>query len=216
MMYAFSEKFVLPLTHDEVARGKGSLISKIPGDHWQKFATIRLLLAYMLAQPGKKLLFMGTELAQWAEWDHDAQLDWALLDVGFHSQLRLLIGQLNFLYRSTRALWENEFSPSAFEWIEANDAEQNILSFIRRGSSPSETVVAVCNFSPVPRQNYRIGAPSGGLWTEILNTDASEYGGSGRGNFGGVEAVPIPLQNRTHSLTLVVPPLALVIFRRQV
>ena len=215
MMYVFSEKFVLPLTHDEVARGKGSLMSRIPGDNWQKFATMRLLTAYMFAQPGKKLLFMGVEFGQWAEWDHDGQLDWALLGIEPHAQLRLLIGQLNFLYRSVRALWENEFSPWTFEWIEANDAEHNILSFIRRGSSPAETVIAVCNFSPVPRPNYRIGAPSGGWWTEILNTDASQYGGSGHGNFGGVEAAPIAVHNRTHSLTIVVPPLALVLFRPQ-
>jgi 1,4-alpha-glucan branching enzyme len=211
--YAFSERYVLPISHDDVARGHGSLISRIPGDPWQKFATLRLLLAYMYTQPGKKLLFMGTEFGQPWEWDHDGTLDWQASGGEPHKRLRLLTGQLNFVYRSERALWAREFERATFDWIDCCDAERNILSFLRKDSDSGETIMVVCNFSPVPRANYRLGVPAAGLWREILNTDATQYGGAGHGNFGGVEATPIPLHGRPYSVTILVPPLASVLFR---
>ncbi len=213
MVYAFNENFVLPLSHDEVVYGKGSLIGKMPGDHWQKFANLRLLLAYMYAQPGKKLLFMGGEFGQWAEWNHDGSLDWSLLDVAPHAGVRLLVGDLNHLYRAEGALNTCEISASSFEWIDFHDAEKNVLSFLRKGRSPEEAIAVVCNFSPVPRTSYRIGVPRKGFWREILNSDGAQYGGSGRGNFGGVSSVPIALHGRNYSLTIDLPPLAAVFFK---
>lgn len=213
MVYAFNENFILPLSHDEVVYGKRSLLAKMPGDNWQKFANLRLLLAYMYAQPGKKLLFMGGEFAQWAEWNHDVSLDWALLDLFPHAAVRLLTGDLNHLYRSEIALHASEYSPASFEWIDVHDAEKNVLSFLRKGPAETELIAVVCNFSPVPRDNYRIGVPTRGFWREILNSDAKQYGGSGRGNFGGIEAVPIALHGRNYSLTIELPPLAAVFFR---
>ena len=213
MVYAFSENFVLPLSHDEVVYGKGSLLQKMPGDNWRKFANLRTLFAYMYAQPGKKLLFMGGEFGQWSEWSHDGSLEWHLLDQPNHSQLRLLVGDLNHLYRSEPALHTCEYTSNSFEWIDHHDAEKNILSFVRKGRSDAEKIAVICNFSPVPQDNYRIGAPARGYWKEILNTDAPNYGGTGRGNFGGVSTVPIPLHGRAYSLTVNVPPLGVVFFR---
>jgi 1,4-alpha-glucan branching enzyme len=213
MNYAFSESFVLPLSHDEVVHGKSSLVSKMPGDTWQKFASLRLLYAYMWAQPGKKLLFMGGEFAQWSEWRHDAQLDWSLLDSEPHAQMRMLVGSLNHLYRSERALHERETEAAGFQWIDCHDSEKNVISFLRKPSRPEGTVLVICNFSPVPRQNYRLGAPLSGAWKEILNTDAPEFGGSGVGNLGGAETVPIPLHGQRQSLTITLPPLAALYFR---
>lgn len=213
LVYAFSENFVLPLSHDEVVYGKGSLLRKMPGDDWQKFANLRLLFAYMYGQPGKKLLFMGAEFGQWSEWDHESSLDWSLLEVPPHASLRLLVGDLNHLYRSEPALHDAENSPSSFEWIDAHDSEQNILSFLRKNASGEKQIAAVYNFSPVPRPNYRMGIPKRGMWKEILNSDAKLYGGSGQGNFGGVESVPIPMHGHSHSLTVNVPPLGAVFFR---
>ena len=213
MVYAFAENFVLPLSHDEVVYGKGSLIRKMPGDDGQKFASLRLLFAYLFAQPGKKLLFMGGEFGQWSEWNHDASLDWHLLQYPSHAGLRLLIGDLNHQYRAESALHSLDNSPAGFEWIDAQDAERNILSFVRKDQSGKQILV-ICNFSPVPWPNYRVGVPSQGFWQEMLNTDAKQYGGSGHGNFGGVEASPIGLGNQTHSLTINVPPLGVVFFKR--
>ncbi len=213
MIYAFNENFVLPLSHDEVVYGKGSLIGKMPGDNWQKFANLRLLYSYMYAQPGKKLLFMGGEFGQWAEWKHDASLEWALLALPPHAGLRLLVGDLNRLYRLEPALHTCENASSSFEWIDVHDAEKNVLSFVRKGRSADEEIAAVCNFSPVPRGSYRIGVPRKGFWKEILNTDAAQYGGSGKGNFGGVNTVPIPLHGRNYSITIDLPPLAAVFFK---
>lgn len=212
LVYAFNENFILPLSHDEVVYGKGSLIGKMPGDNWQKFANLRLLFAYMYGQPGKKLLFMGGEFGQWREWGHDTGLDWELLESDRHSGLRLLVGDLNGIYRREAALHYSETLPVSFEWIDVHDAEKNVLSFLRKGAG-GETIAIVCNFSPVPRNNYRVGMPHNGLWKEILNTDAKQYGGSGRGNWGGVEAVPIPLHGRSYSLTINLPPLAALYFR---
>jgi 1,4-alpha-glucan branching enzyme len=212
-VYAFNENFVLPLSHDEVVYGKGSLIAKMPGDNWQKFANLRLLFSYMYGQPGKKLLFMGGEFGQWSEWKHDSSLDWALLDSAPHAGLRLLVGDLNHLYRTEPSLQICEHAPSSFEWIDVHDSEKNVLSFLRKGQSQEEVMMIACNFSPVPRGSYRLGVPRKGFWKEIFNSDAKLYGGSGRGNFGGVETVPIPLHGRHYSVTVDLPPLAAVFFR---
>jgi 1,4-alpha-glucan branching enzyme len=212
-VYAFSENFVLPLSHDEVVYGKGSLLAKMPGDDWQKLANLRLLFSYMVAQPGKKLLFMGGEFGQPSEWNHDAALDWWVLGRESHAGLRLLVGDLNRLYREHAELHECEYLSSSFEWIDSHDAEKNVLSFLRKASGGRQIVI-VCNFSPLVRVNYRIGVPSGGFWKELFNSDATQYGGSGQGNFGGTDAAPIPLHGRSHSLTITLPPLAAVFFER--
>ena len=213
MVYAFNENFVLPLSHDEVVYGKGSLLNKMPGDNWQKFANLRLLLAYMYAQPGKKLLFMGGEFGQWSEWRHDESLDWTLLNFEPHRGLRLLVGDLNSLYRFEPSLQTHETSPESFEWIEAQDAEHNVLCFVRNGRSQEELMLVICNFSPVPRDSYRLGVSRKGSWQEIFNSDAKQYGGSGRGNFGGLETVPIQLHGRLQSLTVNLPPLGAIFLR---
>ncbi|HEU4793527.1 MAG TPA: 1,4-alpha-glucan branching protein GlgB, partial [Nitrolancea sp.] len=215
MLYAFNENFVLPLSHDEVVHGKGSLLGKMPGDDWQKFANLRLLLGYMYAQPGKKLLFMGGEFGQWSEWKHDTSLDWNLLDYASHAGVRRWVENLNRLYRSEPALHELDFEPAGFGWIDANDWESSVVSLIRKGRSTNDLVMAAFNFTPVPRQNYRIGVPRGGFWREILNSDATDYWGSGQGNFGGIDAVPVPAHGRNHSLTLTLPPLGAVFFKSE-
>ena len=206
MLYAFSENYMLPLSHDEVVHGKGSLLSKMPGDDWQKFANLRLLLAYMYAMPGKKLLFMGAEFGQWREWNHDESLDWHLVDQPMHDGVSRWTGDLNRLMRDEKPLHELDFDPAGFSWIDGTDAEQSVISFIRR-SSEDEMIVAAFNFTPVPRQNYQIGAPLPGRWLEVLNSDAPIYGGSGQGNLGGVDAAPIPRHGHLHSLNLTLPPL---------
>lgn len=211
--YTFSENFILPLSHDEVVYGKGSLLSKMPGDLWQKFANLRLLLAYMYAHPGKKLLFMGGEFGQWAEWSHDRGLDWHLLDRYEHQGVQRLVKDLNRIYRCEPALHRLDFDPQGFEWIDFGDWEQSVISFLRKDTSSKEVLAVVCNFTPVPRVNYKIGAPAGGFWKEILNTDAKEYGGSGWGNFGGVEAREDSYHGRRYSLTLALPPLACLYFK---
>jgi 1,4-alpha-glucan branching enzyme len=211
MMYAFTENFVLPLSHDEVVHGKGSLIGKMPGDDWRKFANLRLLFAHMYAQPAKKLLFMGGEIGQWREWSHDRGLDWELLDSTNHATLQRWVEDLNKAYRTIPALHELDFSPDGFEWIDCCDTENSIVSLLRKPKSdPEETVVIVLNFTPIPRQNYQVGVPRGGYWREILNSDAELYGGSGQGNMGGVEASPIPLHGRKWSVNLTLPPLGAV------
>ena len=208
MLYAFGENFMLPLSHDEVVHGKGSLIAKMPGDEWQKFANLRLLYGYMFAQPGKKLLFMGDEFGQWSEWDHEQSLDWHLLDNPMHGGLRLWVGDLNRVLREEKALHEMDFEPGGFSWIDCTDADQSVVSLIRRGRQESDLVVAIFNFTPVPRHNYQVGVPQGGRWRELLNGDSPAYGGSGQGNLGGVEAVPVSMHGQRHSLTLTLPPLA--------
>jgi 1,4-alpha-glucan branching enzyme len=213
MIYAFSENFTLPLSHDEVVHGKGSLLGKMPGDDWQKLANLRLLYGYMWLQPAKKLLFMGGELAQWHEWSHEASLDWHLLDHDRHRGVSRLIGDLNRLYRAEPALHQLDCDPAGFEWIDTSDAESSVLSFLRRGRDGEGLLVAAFNFTPVPRHSYRLGVPRGGRWAEVLNTDAPEYGGSGQGNLGGLDATPTPLHGRSHSLTMTIPPLGMVVFR---
>jgi 1,4-alpha-glucan branching enzyme len=214
-IYAFNESFVLPLSHDEVVHGKGSLVNKMPGDTWRKLANLRLLYGNMYAQPGKKLLFMGAELAQEKEWNHDASLDWHLLDDPAHAGIAKWLEDLNRLYREEPALHELDCNPEGFEWIDGSDAEYSVIAFLRRGKSKGEPVVVVFNFTPVVRENYRIGVPGRGFWREILNSDAAEYGGSGVGHQGGVDAVPIPMHGRTHSLTLTLPPLGVLFLQRE-
>jgi 1,4-alpha-glucan branching enzyme len=210
MLYAFHENFVLPLSHDEVVYGKGSLLGKMSGDDWQKFANLRALYGYMYAQPAKKLLFMGGEFGQWREWSHDGSLDWDLVDYPLHSGVQQWIRDLNRLYRSEPALHELDCEPAGFEWIDCGDAESSVVSLIRKGKSTANLVLMVCNFTPVPRQEYRIGAPHGGFWREALNSDATEYGGSGMGNGGGVDADPWPQHGRPFSLALTLPPLSVL------
>jgi 1,4-alpha-glucan branching enzyme len=212
MLYAFSENFVLPLSHDEVVHGKGSLIARMPGDAWQQCASLRLLFGHMYAQPGKKLLFMGGEFGQWREWNHESGLDWHLLDDPRHAGIQRWVADLNALYRAQPEMYELEFSPAGFSWIDPNDADQSVLSLVRRGRSPDRVVVAVLNFTPVVRHNYRIGVPYAGWWREVLNSDARDYGGSGQGNMGGVEAVPIPQHRHAHSIVVTLPPLAALFF----
>jgi 1,4-alpha-glucan branching enzyme len=215
MLYAYHENFVLPLSHDEVVYGKGSLLGKMPGDDWQKFASLRLLFGYMYAQPGKKLLFMGGEFGQRREWVHDDSLDWQLLQLAPHAGIQKWVADLNRLYRREPALHEVEFQPIGFEWIDCNDAPAGIISLIRRGKSTDQVVLVVCNFTPVPRHNYRVGVPRGGFWKEILNSDAREYGGSGQGNMGGAEGNPIPFHGRHYSLNLTLPPVSTLFFKSE-
>jgi len=213
MLYAFHENFVLPLSHDEVVYGKGSLIGKMPGDDWQKFANLRALFGYMYAQPSKKMLFMGGEFGQWREWAHDAALQWELLEYPLHAGLQRWVRELNHVYKSEPALYEQDCDAAGFEWIDCGDAEASVVSLMRKAKTTTTIVLAICNFTPVPRHNYRVGAPRGGYWQEILNGDAAEYGGSNMGNLGGVEAAPVPLHGRTHSLTVTLPPLSVLFFR---
>jgi 1,4-alpha-glucan branching enzyme len=215
MIYAFNENFVLPLSHDEVVHGKGSLLAKMPGDEWQKFANLRLLMGYMCASPGKKLLFMGTELAPWEEWRHDAELPWPALDDPQRRAFARWLTALNTAYCHEPALHALDCDPAGFEWIDTNDSERSVISFLRKSPGGSEQIAVVCNFTPVPRYNYRIGVPRGGYWRELLNSDASEHGGSGHGNLGGVEASPVPHFARMHSLTLTLPPLGAVFFKSE-
>jgi 1,4-alpha-glucan branching enzyme len=214
-LYAYFENFVLPLSHDEVTHGNGSLLSKMPGDDWQKFANLRLLFGYMYAQSGKKLLFMGGEFGQWPEWQHEQSLDWHLLNYPRHTELKKWVEDLNGVYRREPALHELDCDGAGFEWIDCTDSQQSVISFIRRGKSTGDIILIVGNFTPVPRFNYRVGAPRGGFWQELLNSDAQEYGGSGLGNLGGVEAEPISMHGRPGSLNIVLPPLGILFFKSQ-
>jgi len=211
-LYAFTENYVLPLSHDEVVHGKGSLLRRMAGDNWQKFANLRALLAYMYLLPGKKLLFMGAELAQWEEWDHESSIAWHLLGEPPHDGVRRLVGDLNALYRGSPALHATDAEPEGFQWIDANDNDHSTLSFLRR-SLDGDWLAAFCNFTPVPVHNFRAGVPRAGRWSEALNTDATLYGGSGQGNLGGTETTPIPSHGHAQSLVITLPPLAVVAFR---
>jgi 1,4-alpha-glucan branching enzyme len=213
MIYAFSENYVLPLSHDEVVHGKGSLLSKMPGDDWQQFANLRLLYGYMLGMPGKKLLFMGGEFGQRDEWRHDGSLDWDLLQFAPHAGIQQWVKDLNRIYRDEPALHEQDCRPEGFEWIDCNDAESSTLSFLRKAQSADDVILVVCNFTPVPRLRYQVGVPRGGYWRELLNSDAPIYGGSGLGNLGGVEAEPTSTHGRPFSLTVTLPPLAVLVFK---
>jgi 1,4-alpha-glucan branching enzyme len=211
--YAFSESFMLSLSHDEVVHGKGSLLSKMPGDEWQRLANLRALYGYMFTYPGRKLLFMGGEIAQRKEWAHDHPLQWELLDHPAHRSMVRWVGDLNRLYRAEPALHRRDTDPEGFQWVDVGDWERSIVSYLRLSDTPEETILVACNFTPVPRHSYRIGAPTGGFWREIINSDAKEYGGSGQGNMGGVEASPIPFHDRYDSISVVLPPLSVVAFK---
>jgi 1,4-alpha-glucan branching enzyme len=212
MLYAFTENFVLPLSHDEVVHGKGSLIGKMAGDDWQKFANLRLLFGYMFAQAAKKLIFMGGEIAQRAEWAHDGSVEWDLLRWGPHQGMRRWVADLNALYRSEPALHELDCAPEGFAWIDCNDADQSILTLLRRGRSSTTTVMVACNYTPVVRQRYRVGVPRAGFWREALNSDGEIYGGSNVGNGGGVETREMPWHGQPYSLEITLPPLAALFF----
>lgn len=214
MIYSYSENFLLPFSHDEVVYGKRSLLEKMPGDDWQKFANLRLFLGYMTAYPGKKLLFMGGELGQRREWDHEQSLDWDLLEYPSHQGIKRWVKEINGLYRNTPALYSKDFDPAGFEWVSCDDVENSVLAFLRKGRLSDPTILVLCNFTPVPRHNYRVGVPSGGWWEEILNSDSTVYGGSGQGNMGGREASPVPFHGKSHSLSLTLPPLSITFFRR--
>ncbi len=213
MLYAFNENFVLPLSHDEVVHGKRSLLAKMPGDDWNKFANLRLLFGYMYSHPGKKLLFMGAELAQWSEWRENASLDWNLLESQPHQGIQQLLTDLNHLYQREPALHEVEFEWPGFEWLEVHDSDASVLAFIRRARQPEDFLVIVCNFTPVTREDYRVGVPERCFYREALNTDSSFYGGSNVGNDGGAPADPVPWNDRQFSLKLTLPPLSVLIFK---
>jgi 1,4-alpha-glucan branching enzyme len=210
LMYAFSENFILPLSHDEVVHGKGSLLDKMPGDHWQKLANLRALYAYMWSHPGKKLLFMGQEFGQDREWSHERSLDWHLLEDPGHGGVQALVRDLNHRYREFPALWQRDDDHEAFGWLEANDADANVLAFVRWGTGDAKPVVVIANLAPVPREGYRVGLPRSGPWTEVLNTDAGLYGGSNVGNMGGVEAEAQPWHDQQFSAAVTLPPLGVV------
>jgi 1,4-alpha-glucan branching enzyme len=213
MLYSWHENFVLPLSHDEVVHGKGSLIGKMPGDEWQKFANLRLLFGYMYAQSGKKLLFMGGEFGQVREWAHDSSLEWHVLQYPVHRGVQAWMEQLNRFYRSEPGMHVLDNEPGGFEWVDANDNATSTVSLLRKSESPRDTILVVCNFTPVPRLGYRIGVPHGGYWREMLNSDAREYAGSGMGNLGGAHAEEIPMHGRPFSLRLTLPPLAALFFK---
>ncbi len=214
LMYAFTENFVLPFSHDEVVHGKGSMIGKMPGDDWRKFANLRLLYGYMTAHPGKMLLFMGDEFGQWKEWNHDESLDWSLLEYPTHKGLQRWVRDLNTFYRGQPALYELDSDHAGFQWVDCNDSQRSIISFRRTGRDPENQVIFVCNFTPEPRQNYRVGVPERGEWRELLNSDATLYGGSGQGNLGSLETGPVPMHGHPVSLNLTLPPLAMVAFKK--
>jgi 1,4-alpha-glucan branching enzyme len=215
MLYAWHENYLLPLSHDEVVYGKRSLLAKMPGDDWQKFANLRLLFGWMYAQPGKKLLFMGGEFGQGNEWNHDTSLDWHLADYPLHGGAQRWLRDLNTFYRAQPAMHVLDCDQAGFEWIDCCDSENSTVSLMRKSRDAADALVVVCNFTPVPRHNYRVGVPGGGLWEEVLNSDAPLYGGSGQGNFGGVTAAPLPCHGRDYLLNVTVPPLGMVVFKRR-
>ena len=213
MMYAYSERFVLPFSHDEVVHGKRSMLDKMPGDVWQKLATLRALYGYMYVHPGKKLQFMGGEIGQWREWNHDGELDWMVLGDPRHAGLQRWVRDLNHRYAAEPALWQLDDDPRGFQWIDCHDHEQSVVSLVRRGGAAAETVVAIVNFTPVPRHGYRIGVPVAGAYRELLNSDAEAYGGGNVGNQGGVGSEPVPAHGFEQSLALTVPPLGFLLLK---
>ncbi len=212
MLYAFTENYVLPLSHDEIVHGKQSLVNKFPGDDWNRLANLRLLLSYQFMHPGKKLLFMSSEIAQWDEWNHDKSINWSLAQWERHSGVQLMVADLNKLYREIPSLHELDFDPKGFEWMDCNDWENSILSFVRKGKDPDEMVLVVANFTPVPREKYKVGVNIEGFYKEVFNSDAKEYGGSGIGNAGGVETQNVQHHGRKFSLQLRLPPLGVIVF----
>ena len=214
LWYAFHENFVLPLSHDEVVHGKGSLIGRMPGDDWQQFANLRLLFGTMWSHPGKKLLFMGGEFGQRREWAHESSLEWHVLGVDpRHEGVQRWVADLNRVMREQPSLHQKDFTTDGFRWVQRGDWEQSVVSFLRQGADAAPPILVVANFTPVPRYNYRLGVPRGGYWRELLNSDAPMYGGSGLGNFGGVEATPMPYEDFAQSLSITVPPLSVLFFK---
>jgi 1,4-alpha-glucan branching enzyme len=212
-MYQYAENYVLPLSHDEVVHLKGSLLTRMPGDDWQRFANLRMLLVNQWTQPGKKLLFMGGEFGQWHEWNHDSSLDWHLLERSTHRGVQKLVDDLNRIYQAEPALYEGDCLDFGFKWIDANDTIQSVITFVRQGRREEDVLLIALNFTPVPRYNYRVGAPFQGVWRERLNSDSRIYGGSGQGNLGGVEASPLPLGTWPATLMLTLPPLGAVLLK---
>jgi 1,4-alpha-glucan branching enzyme len=210
LLYAFTENFVLPFSHDEVVHGKGALLSKMPGDYWQKFANLRAPYGYMYGHPGKKLLFMGAEIGQWNEWNHDWELDWMLLDHRSHWLLQAYVKALNRLYLSQPALYQLDFSWEGFQWVDLHDVDKSIVSFVRRARDANEFVVIVANFTPIPREGYRVGVPAAGFYRELMNSDSAGFGGSNIGNAGSVFSEPTPWQGQPYSILITVPPLAIL------
>ena len=215
MVYAFNENFVLPLSHDEVVHGKGSLIGKMPGDSWQQFANLRALYGYMWAHPGKKLLFMGGEFGQRREWTHDGELEWWVVERDEHAGLQRFIKDLNRVYRGEPALYQVDFSWEGFEWIDGSDAQASVVSFLRKPKDGGAPLLVVCNFTPLPRTNYVVGVPNPGFWRELVNSDAREFGGAGWGNLGGVESSPVGAHGRPNSVSLTLPPLSTIILKHE-
>jgi 1,4-alpha-glucan branching enzyme len=213
LIYAFNENFVLPLSHDEVVYGKGSLIGKMPGDGWQQFANLRALFGYMWGHPGKKLLFMGGEFGQRREWTHEGELEWWVTSLPEHAGMQRWVSDLNRVYRSEPALYRIDFSPDGFEWLDADNADASVIAFLRKGGGETPPVLVVCNFTPLPRTNFLVGVPKRGLWREILNSDARDYGGAGWGNLGAVESVPVSSHGRVESVNLTLPPLSTLMLR---
>ncbi|MHB1250312.1 MAG: alpha amylase C-terminal domain-containing protein, partial [Polaromonas sp.] len=213
LIYAFNENFVLPLSHDEVVYGKGSLLGKMPGDSWQQFANLRAYYGFMWAHPGKKLLFMGSEFGQRREWTHEGELEWWVAELPEHGGVQRFVKALNRIYRSEAALYEVDFAHEGFEWIIDSDADASVIVFLRWPRAGGMPLLIACNFTPLPRTNYRVGVPLGGFWRELLNSDASEYGGAGWGNLGGLEVSPVASHGRMNSLNLTLPPLSTLILK---
>ena len=213
LVYAFNENFVLPISHDEVVHGKGSMIRKMPGDEWQKFANLRALFGLMWTHPGKKLLFMGCEFAQDREWTHDGELEWWAADKPGNAGVKRFVKSLNRIYRAEPALYQLDFSPEGFEWIVADDADASVIAFLRKPADGGPPLLVVCNLTPQPRTNYMVGVTSAGVWRELLNSDADEYGGANWGNMGQVSSVPLPAHGKAQSLCLTLPPLSTLIFK---
>jgi 1,4-alpha-glucan branching enzyme len=215
MLYAFTENFILPFSHDEVVHGKGAMLDKIPGDAWQKYATLRTLYGYMFGHPGKKLLFMGCEFGQWREWSHDHSLDWHLLDDPSHAAIHHYVQDLNGIYHAERSLYECDFDPTGFRWIDCNDNENSVVSIVRYARDRRDYLVLVFNFTPVPRAGYRIGVPEAGYYAELLNSDASVYGGTDVGNGGGAWSERVASHGFDQSVRLMVPPLGCLYLKRR-
>jgi 1,4-alpha-glucan branching enzyme len=211
MLYAFTENFVLPISHDEVVHLKKSLLSKMPGDEWQKFANLRLLYGYMFTHPGKKLLFMGAEIGQWDEWNHETSLDWHLLAYDRHQGIKKIVRDLNFLYRNEKALHNLEISWECFEWVNMYDSDNSVISFYRKDPKSNEVLLVICNFTPIPRENYTLGINRGGHWKEIFNSDAAEYGGTNQWRYQTVEARN---DSNAHLFTVTLPPLSTMVFKQ--
>ena len=215
LLYAFTENFVLSISHDEVVHGKRSFLSKMPGDEWQRFANARAFLAYMYAHPGKKLLFMGQEIGQREEWDHNEGRRWDLLTFDYHHKLQFLVQELNRFYRANAALYQVDFHYTGFEWVDFHDVQSSVISFVRRAEDPRDFMLFCCNFTPVVHEKYDVGVPEEGIYEEVLDTDSHLFGGSNLGNPGWIASRPVPRQDRQHSITITLPPLTVIAFRKR-